>query len=134
MKYIEYRVNSKIKPEELNSIIELVGWKGRSREEWLKILELSSFHVSAWCGSHLVGFGRIFEDGVMCMIYDVMVDPNFQNRKIGTTIMKYIMEELRNHNFHTTGLFAWNKKPELRKFYKKFGFIEVSHGMQLKDK
>ena len=49
--------------------------------------------ISAWDGSRLVGFGRVLTDYVFrASIWDVIVDRAYQGQKIGTEIVRRILD------------------------------------------
>ncbi len=124
--------NSKDIPiEKLNKLFEAIGWKRGSIKKWKKVLSVSSYVVAAFDGETLVGFGRILEDGVMCMFYDIMVHPDYQNQGIGTKIMQNLIDKVKDKGYASIGLFAWDKNPQNISFYKKFGFEKVDTGMEL---
>lgn len=65
--------------------------------------------------NNIVGYGRIIGDKTIFLyIEDIMVIPQYQNKKVGTNIMKKINPNIRTY------LGASQGKEE---FYKKFGFI-----------
>ena len=71
-------------------------------------------------------------------IQDVMVKPEFQNKKIGTMIMNKLLEkikELKKENPSIRVYLGANKGKE--KFYEQFGFVKridanLGYGMILK--
>ena len=77
----------------------------------------------------------------ICFIYiqDVMVKPEFQNKKIGTMIMNNLLDrinEIRKENPSLRVYLGASKGKE--GFYEKFGFVkriekDLGHGMILKD-
>ena len=121
-----------IDPEKLGTLWTAIGWKLRDRKKWIEVLSKSSFVCSVWNKNNLVGFGRILEDGIMCMFYDIAVHPDFQGKhKIGPTIMKILISQVKNKKYASIGLFSWepNEKNNL-KFYERFGF-KIVKGMEL---
>lgn len=49
--------------------------------------------ISAWDGPRLVGFGRVLTDYVFRVsIWDVIVDREYQGRKVGTQIVRRILD------------------------------------------
>ena len=77
----------------------------------------------------------------ICFIYiqDVMVKPEFQNKKIGTMILNKLLEkikELKKENADIRVYLGASQNKE--KFYERFGFIKridanLGYGMILKD-
>jgi len=130
MSAIEYKINILVDHESLDALTDAVGWGVRGKDRWDKIQERSSFMVTVWDNDKLVGLGRIIEDGVMCMVYDIAVHPDYQGKKIGSTIMKQITSEIERHDFASIGLFAWKENPMNISFYSKFGFEQVDFGMK----
>jgi ribosomal protein S18 acetylase RimI-like enzyme len=72
---------------------------------------------------------RTLEDGVMCMIYDVGVHPDYQRQGIGRHILLDLEEELSPRNYASIGLFAWENNPANAPFYESLGFVRTS-GME----
>jgi ribosomal protein S18 acetylase RimI-like enzyme len=128
---IEYKTTKDISANKLNNLFASIGWKSRSEEKWLKVLRVSSIIVSAWKGDELVGLGRIMEDGVMCMFYDIGVHPNHQKQGIGTRLMELLANYVKDREYTSIGLFVWDENPSVAAFYQKFGFEQVNSGMEL---
>lgn len=81
----------------------------------------------------MVGFGRILEDGAMCMFYDIVVHRDYQGKGIGKMIMNNLLDFIKDKNYISVSLFAWpENKDFLLPFYKKFGFELFETGMRLK--
>lgn len=124
-----YRENKPVSASKLDRITNAVGWGARG-DKWGKILDTSSYVITACKGEEIVGLGRIVDDGVMCMVYDLAVHPKHQGEKIGSEIMSLLIAYIEKGNFQSVGLFAWNKDPTNIQFYKKFGFKQVDFGMK----
>ena len=120
-----------IEISQLNNLFKEIGWKQRSDDKWKEILSKSSFVISIWDNEKLVGFGRILEDGAMCMFYDICVLPSYQGRRIGTQIMNFLIDKVKDKGYASIGLFAWESNPSNMSFYEKFGFVKVKTGMEL---
>lgn len=130
---ITYKTTKDIDLEQLDNLFEIVGWGKRGIDKCKNIIDKSSFVISALDRNKLTGFGRIMEDGVMCMIYDFVVMPNYQGRHIGKEIFRKLVEFTNGKGYHSIGLFAWQDNLDfLIPFYEKFGFERSSGGMQLK--
>lgn len=110
--------------DQLDSLMDSVGWREhRGEEKWQEILSKSAFVYSVSDGNKMIGFGRILEDGLMCMIYDVMVHNEYQGKGIGKMIMNNLLEYTKDKGYASVSLFAWpENKDYLLPFYKKFGF------------
>ena len=92
--------------------------KHRALEQAQAMLAKTDVVISAWDGTRLVGFGRVLTDYVFrASIWDVIVDREYQKRKIGTEIVRRILDLL---SFHHVELF-WlcTRMPG---FYERLGF------------
>jgi ribosomal protein S18 acetylase RimI-like enzyme len=119
--------------EEINTLTDAIGWGKRSPEIWKRALEASSYIAfSRSAEGELTGFGRILEDGVMCMFYDIGVHPKYQGTGVGTRIMTEMIDKVKDGGYVSIGLFVWENNPSAVQFYQKFGFETVGTGMKLK--
>ncbi|CBK40160.1 N-acetyltransferase, GCN5-related [Nitrospira defluvii] len=67
--------------------------KHRALEQAQAMLAKTDVVISAWDGPRLVGFGRVLTDYVFrASIWDVIVDRDYQGRKIGTEIVRRILD------------------------------------------
>lgn len=128
---IIYSDSKDIPAEKLHALFQIIGWK-RDISKWQKVLEKSTYIVCTYDGDILVGFGRILEDGIMCMFYDIGVHPDYRGKGIGTRIMEMLIDNVRDKGYASIGLFAWKENPDNISFYEKFGFEKASEGMELK--
>lgn len=119
---------------QINDLRFSVGWcTKRSAEKWREILDKSSFVYSVFDGDKLVGMGRIVEDGVMCMFYDIVVHKDYQNQGVGKMIMNNLLVFTEDKKYSSISLFADpTNKDFLIPFYNKFGFELFETGMRLK--
>jgi GNAT superfamily N-acetyltransferase len=90
------------------------------------------YAVSAYEGERLVGTGRIIGDGVLhALLVDVIVDPDYRHRGIGSAIVERLAAECRRHRIVDVQLFcAFGVSP----FYERLGFAarpEDAPGMEL---
>lgn len=119
---------------EINALTESVGW-GKSyfnnEEQWIKTLTTSSYIAYRREDEKLVCFGRILEDGQMCMFYDICVHPNYQKKNLGSLLMEHLIDKIKDKNYVSVGLFVWGGNPTATEFYKKFGF-KCAPAMELK--
>jgi len=127
---IQYKETLEVEPEKLDELWGAIGWKPRGTNKWQEALSKSSYLCSAWDGDTLVGTGRILEDGIMCMFYDIGVHPDYQGQQIGSEIMEKLIDQVKDKGYASIGIFAWEQNPANLPFYKKFGF-EESSGMEL---
>ena len=111
----------------ISDFIELrnqVGWCKIDVQLATKSLENSLFHVSVYDQSKLVGAGRVIGDGYMYFyIQDVIVDPRYQGKGVGSLLMNEIELYLAKTTStgSTVGLLAAKGKES---FYLKYGYLE----------
>ena len=125
--------------EEFNLLYDSVGWGAYSSDVSKRALDNTFYSVSIYEDDAIVGYGRLVGDTICFMyIQDVMVKPEFQNKKIGTMIMNKLLEkikELKKENPSIRVYLGANKGKE--KFYEQFGFVKridanLGYGMILK--
>lgn len=124
-------LSKEVNTDSLDNLFQDIGWNKRGKEKWLEVLEKSSYVYSVWDEDVLIGFGRILEDGVMCMFYDIGVLSKYQSKGVGKQIMKNLIEFVKDKNYASIGLFAWEENPNNISFYEKSGFEKSGSGMEL---
>jgi len=130
-KLMTYSTEKNINPEKIDNLFNSIGWEPRGQDKWIEILLKSNFVFSVWDDQILIGFGRIVEDGVMCMFYDVCVHKDYQNRGIGTKIMETLIDQVKDKQYTSIGLFVSEDNLSVANFYEKFGFRNINNGMEL---
>ena len=128
---IRISASKMVDTKQLDGLWSSIGWKKRGDKKWKEVMSKTSFCTSAWNGKILVGFGRILEDGIMCMFYDIGVHPKYHGKGIGTEIMKKLIQQVKGKKYASVGLFIWESNKGNIPFYQKFGFEKVSTGMEL---
>lgn len=133
MKLIE-STNKDLSWEQINNLRFSVGWcTKRGEEKWREILDKSSFVYSVYDKDRMIGMGRIVEDGIFCMFYDIVVHKDYQSQGIGKMIMNNLLTFIKDKKFSSVSLFADpNNRDFLIPFYNKFGFELFETGMRLK--
>lgn len=111
--------------DEFNYLYDAVGWGSYQKKISAKALTNTIYSVSVYDDDAIIGFGRLIGDGI-CFLYlhDVMVDPRYQNNKIGTQIMNKLLDkvnQIKLENPYVRVYLGASKGKE--KFYEKFGFI-----------
>lgn len=123
----------------LSADIDSISWKelaclfeaaplGKKRDpEKLEIAFRNSLlKVFAFHGTTLVGAGRALSDGVWrAAIYDVAVLPEYQGKRIGSLIIRYLVESAK---VDVVMLYAAPGKTE---FYEQFGFRKMTTAMAI---
>ncbi|MCK9445293.1 GNAT family N-acetyltransferase [bacterium] len=115
---------------QIRSIRKSIGWQPRSEKKWKEILFKSSFVYSVYDEKKLIGMGRLVEDGIMCMFYDIVVHKKYQGKGIGKLIVSKLIEQTKGKKYCSVSLFTEKDKI---KFYEKLGFKIDNFGMELKN-
>lgn len=125
--------------EEYNELNNSVGWGERNSEIVEEALKNSIYCICAYEENKLIGFARIVGDKTIFLyIQDVMVNPEYQKKGIGTKIIENILnkiEDFRKINPNIKVYLCASKNRE--SFYERFGFVsrpndEMGAGMILK--
>lgn len=110
----------------VTEILKTVGMSYHQGEVHKKAFENSHTVIFIFDDEKLIGFGRAISDGVyQAAIYDLAVLPEYQGKKIGSTILENILENLPNCNVI---LYA---SPGKEHFYEKMYFRKMKTGMGL---
>lgn len=124
---------------EFNLLYDSVGWRAYDKTISKRALDNTFYSVSVYDDDNIVGYGRLIGDTICFMyIQDIMVKPEFQNKKIGTLIMNKLLEkinELKKENPNIRVYLGASKNKE--EFYERFGFVKridenLGYGMILK--
>lgn len=111
--------------DEFNRLANSVDWSYTDKTIIEKALKNTIYAICVYDNDKLIGFGRLIGDVTMFLyIQDVMVSPEYQGKKIGTNIMKYLIskiDELKKDAPEIRTYLGASKGKEA--FYKKFGFV-----------
>lgn len=111
--------------EDFNLLYRAVGWGDPKNSITKKSLDNTFYSISVYDSDKIIGYGRIIGDGI-CYLYiqDVMVLPNYQNKKIGTLIMKKLLEKIDTVESENPDLLVYLGASKNKEgFYEKFGFM-----------
>ncbi len=122
-------------PDAFARLFRLTGWDPGGRLTQAAAREALAhtwYAVCAYEGERLVGTGRIVGDGVLhALLADVIVDPAYRRRGIGSAIVERLTEEAVRRRVLDTQLFCARGK---RPFYERLGFVarpDDAPGMEL---
>ena len=111
--------------EEFNYLYDAVGWGHYDNQISKKALDNTIYSVSVYENNTIIGYGRIIGDGI-CFLYiqDIMVVPEYQSKKIGTTIMNKLLEKIETIKKENPSIRVYlGATKGKEEFYKKLGFI-----------
>lgn len=131
---------SEILPTQLSDLVLLLQknayWQAHLTKERFELLTEHSDCFVALDKETPIGFARVLTDGkTFASLWDVVVDENYRNQGIGTSLMQMIFSSEKLKNIKTFILFTDTAKW----LYEKFGFILedkynlVAHKFRLQD-
>lgn len=117
---------------ELEELCDRVGWARRPLRKVKKAIHHSFLVVSMWevkaKKRRLIGFSRATSDHAFnATIWDVVVDPRYQNQGLGKAMMQYTIQKLRSADISNITLFA---DPQVVDFYHRLGFLVDPEGIK----
>ena len=105
---------------------ESVGWTNFSKEQTQAALSNSLYTVAVFENSQAVGMGRLIGDGMYLVIADIVVNPVYQGKGIGSKIVSMLIEyttkELPDGGRTSIQLISEKGKEPL---YEKLGFKRI---------
>lgn len=122
---MQYEFSAQVSPREISELRKSVGWN--SMEECYKdSLNGSYFYVCCYEGNKLIGFLDVVSNGVTdAYIQDVMANPEYQGKGIGTNLMNHAIKKLKEDNIYMISVLF---EESLLPFYRKFGFNTILSG------
>ena len=124
---MEYKENV-LSYEDYNKLRESVGWINFSQIQAQTALNNSLYTVIAVENNETIAMGRLIGDGQYYMIVDVIVHPDFQKQKIGTSIIHMLLNYVDDHTpaggRSSIQLIAEKGKEP---FYETLGFKRIPH-------
>lgn len=124
---MEYKENA-LSYENYYRLRASVGWTNFSMTQAQTALANSLYTVIAVENNETIAMGRLIGDGQYYMIVDVIVHPDFQKQKIGTSILNMLLKYADNHTpcggRSSIQLIAEKGKEA---FYESLGFKRIPH-------
>ena len=118
---------------ELCDLFVSIGWSGThtNEDKIKKSLAFNNvFVVSVYDNDQLVGFGKVLEDGLRCLLYDLAVNPAYERQGIGKNIMNNLISYAKQKGYGEVRLFYWKENPMLVPFYESIGFKNMDNAMK----
>ena len=105
-----------------------VGWLNFSEEQTRESLKHSIYTVIAVDKDYAVAMGRLVGDGLYYMIVDIVVQPEYQKRGIGSHVVNMLVGyvETRVPVGGRASIFLAAEKGK-ESFYEKMGFKRIPH-------
>ena len=111
--------------DEYNNLTNAVGWGRRDNLIVEEALNSTLYSYCAYDNNRLIGYGRIIGDKTIFLyIQDIMVIPEYQNKKIGTKIMNELLNKIEKYKKINPDIRVYlGASKGKEEFYKEFGFI-----------
>lgn len=120
-----------ILPEEIQSLRASVGWDPDQREAWTEALVQARAVRSVHEDESLVGIGFLIGTSRHAIVADVCVNPSYQKRGIGHSIVSALVEDAKDSTYV---MLTYNEvTPGLPAFYGQYDFEPINNAMQLRD-
>lgn len=118
-------INKTPTPDEFNFLTEAVGWGKRDENIVREALENTLYSLCVYDNEQIIGFGRILGDKTIFLyLNDIMVIPQYQNKHIGSEIMKHLIFQINLYKKVNPNIRTYlGASKNMESFYKKFGFI-----------
>ena len=119
---VEYK-QLKIDEKEISNLYNSVGWSAylKDEESLFEGIRNSLFSYAAYQHGKLIGMIRVVGDGqTIVYVQDILIDPSFQNKNIGSNLLEYILSKYKNVR---QILLTTDANIKTMKFYKKNGFV-----------
>lgn len=125
---IIYKENKEISLTNLKNLYSSVGWSAYTDniEILMKAIDNSLCVISAWNENELVGLIRIIGDSLTIIyIQDILINPKYENKEIGTSLMQQILKKYENVR---QKVLITDEDINIRKFYEKNGLKSADKG------
>lgn len=121
IKYIERTPTAK----EFNYLTQSVDWGTRKESIVEEALRNTLYSLCVYDNDILINYARLIGDKtIFIYIQDLMVIPEYQNRHIGTEIMKHLLNKISEYKKINPNIRTYLESSKGKEaFYEKFGFI-----------
>ena len=121
---ITLKVGKEIPEDQLLSLYESCQWyaytQGRRRSELQQAVRDSTYVVTAWAGSKLIGLPRSLSDNsTILYLQDILVRPEFQRKSIGRQLLENCLERFKH--VRSRVLLTDDEEKQIQ-FYESLGF------------
>ncbi len=77
----QIKIGKRINTKDIDEIHSLLNWGTCRQEQWPVVKKQSTFMVQVQENKKTVCFAGCVDDSELCMIYDVIVHPNYQKKE-----------------------------------------------------
>ena len=116
---------------ENNRVVGTIHLKSKSSRykqiSFIKIIKKMGFFKGLKVGIALRILDSFEFEKNSCYIASLAVLPEYRNRGIGASLLNYAEKDSKKKNFKSLSLHVLSRNANARKFYKKFGFIEIQN-------
>jgi len=122
---MELREDGAIPQDAVVALYAVVGWSAYTREpeSLARALANSTYVVTLWEGSRLVGLARCLSDDVaLCYIQDILVHPDFQGQGWGRRLLTACLERFAHVRMC---VLLTDDEPRQLRFYESVGFTNT---------
>lgn len=108
---------------------ESVNWNNFFKEQTEKCLKNTLYSIEVIDNDSIIGMGRLIGDGMYYMMVDIIVEPSYQGKGIGSNIVNKLIEYVHRETpvgGRSSILLVAEKGKE--SFYEKLGFQFIPHG------
>jgi predicted N-acetyltransferase YhbS len=127
---IVFKVNQKLKPEEVSQLYTASGMKRpvEDLKRIRKMIEHADLTITAWNKEQLIGITRAITDySCYCFLADLAVDQYFQGMGIGKTLVQRLREQIGEEVY-----LILLSSPAAMDFYPHIGFEKVDNCFAVK--
>ena len=129
MKDIEYKTSPPTWHEYFQLFLS-TGWipvLKVSEDDLKKVFDNTWYWITAYKDQKIIGAGHLISDGALhALICDIIVMPDHQNKRIGSTILKQLVNKCQKTNIKGSGYLQLLEKPNFTKSTV-FQFVQTRH-------
>ena len=126
---IEYKEFGLEEFERIKEIYQGEGWSAylHDDEALKRAFDKSLYCLGAYAENKLIGFVRSVGDGEhIVLVQDLIVEADYQRRKIGTTLLKHVWDRYINVRMFQVNTDIEDERDN--QFYRSFGMKPISEG------
>ncbi len=116
--------------DKLNSLFESIGQCALDKDYLFKMLAGSYNLISLHEGDDIIGFGRTMGDGVIAILFDISVRPDYQKQGYGSMIIRSLENKCKESGVEFTILTTEEHNIE---FYERRDYIKQDLSVMFKE-